>query len=193
MNPTRTAICLAFVAAVSAAGAAQRLAISGAGDPSEFADLESSETFALPLARPGGHWRLTLTLEGTPSNCVEVAFGRDANTNSVLNADEISTTIGWDRGAWFASGGPGLEERFTATPSGGTLTLDICLTAAGAMRSASFSDAGGPLPFAGMPAAPAWLDPRGGDTARLTARGGGSRAEAAEISVFPDGTLIRLK
>ena len=36
-------------------------------------------------------------------------------------------------------------------------------------------------------------DPRRWDTARLTARGGGARAEAAEVRAFPDGTHIILK
>ena len=168
------------------------MSVPGAGTPA-YADLETSETFALPKAVPGNHWRLTLALEGTASNCVEVAFGRDANTNAVLDVEEITATIGWDRGVWFVGGGSGLEERFTATPSGSTLTLDVYLTAANVMRSATFSEGRRPLPFADMPPAPAWLDPRKWDTAQLTARGGGPRAEAAEISVFPDGTLIRLK
>ena len=191
MNPERTAICLALAAAVSAAGAAQRLALPGAGATTSD-DLESSETFALPPASEG-NWRLTLTLEGTPSNRVEIAFGRDANTDTALGADETAAMIGWDRGMWFASGGPGLEELFTAAPSGDTLTLDISISASGAVRLATFSEGGRPLPFPGMAAVPAWLDPRKWDTARLTARGGGARAESAEISVFPDGTLIRLK
>jgi hypothetical protein len=167
------------------------MSVPGAGAPA-YADLETSETFALPRANPG-NWRLTLTLEGTASNCVEVAFGRDADTNAVLGAGEIVATVGWDRGVWFVAGGDGLEQRFTATPSGNTLTLDIYLASAGGVKSAAFGEGRRPLPFAGMPPVPAWLDPRKWDTARLTARGGGARAETAEISVFPDGTLIRLK
>ena len=185
-------ICAAVLAlAAGDAFPAERFDMAGAGEPA-FADLETSATFSLPGAA-AGNWRLALTLEGTPSNCVEIAFGRDADTNGALDADEISAAVGWDRGVWFASGGPGLEERFEAAPSGGALALDIYLTAAGAVKSAAFREGDSPLAFAGMPPVPAWLDPRRWDTARLTARGGGARAEAAEIRVFPDGTHIILK
>ena len=193
MNLTRTVICLTLVAAgaASAAETAERFTLGGADEPT-FADLESSATFSLP---PPGmrNWRLSLTLAGTASNCVEIALGRDANTNTVLDAEEIVAALGWDRGVWFVSGGPGLEERFTATPSGDTLTLDVVFTASGAVKSISFQEDGRPLPFADLPALPVWLDPRRWGTACLTARGGGIRAESASVTLFPDGTLIRLK
>ena len=192
MNLTQMAICLALAAAGAARAAeTTRLRMADAGE-SGFADLESFATFSLPPAG-AGNWRLTLSLEGTPSNCVEVAFGRDADTNAVLDVEEITATVGWDRGVWFVGGGAGLEERFTATPSGGTLTLDIYLTSAGVMRPAAFREGNSPLPFADMPPVPAWLDPRRWGTARLTARGGGARAESAAVTAFPDGTHIIMK
>jgi hypothetical protein len=168
-----------------------RLTAAGLGEP-VFADRETSATFALPQAAEK-NWRLTLSLAGTPSNSVEIAFGRDSNTNAVLDAEETAAAVGWDRGVWFASGGPGLEERFTAAPSGCALTLDVRFAVNGAVKQAAFSEGKSPLPFEGMPAAPAWLDPAGWDTLRLTARGAGVRAEAARVSVFPDGTSVTLK
>ena len=39
--------------------------------------------------------------EGTPTNCLEVAFGRDANTNGVLDVAEIETVYGWRAGRYF--------------------------------------------------------------------------------------------
>ncbi|MBR3820599.1 MAG: hypothetical protein IKJ37_03150, partial [Kiritimatiellae bacterium] len=33
--------------------------------------------------------------EGTPTNNLEVAFGRDSNTNGVLDVQEIDTAYGW--------------------------------------------------------------------------------------------------
>lgn len=178
------------VSASAAAPAAERVRVESLGEP-QFADRETSATFALPAAS-GRNWRLTLSLEGTPSNRVEVAFGRDSNTNGVLDAEETAAAAGWDRGVWAVSGGGGLGERHTAEPSGGALTLDVRLPASGG-ASPSFRDGGGPLSFAGLPAAPAWLDPRLWDTARLTARGAGVRAEDAAVVSFPDGTSVRLK
>lgn len=39
--------------------------------------------------------------EGTPTNCLEVAFGRDTNTNGVLDVAEIETVYGWRAGRYF--------------------------------------------------------------------------------------------
>lgn len=181
----------AVAALPSAAPAAERLAVPGAGEPA-FADGETSSTFALPRA-DGRNWRLTLCLAGTPSNRVEIAFGRDANTNGVLDAEETSASVGWDRGVWAASGGEWLGERYTAAPSGCALTLDVRFSGDGAAESAAFSEGGVPLAFDGLAAAPAWLDPRPWDLARLTARGAGVRAESAEIVSFQDGTSVTIR
>ena len=39
--------------------------------------------------------------EGTPTNNLEVAFGRDSNTNGVLDVQEIDTVYGWRGGRYF--------------------------------------------------------------------------------------------
>ena len=39
--------------------------------------------------------------EGTPTNNLEVAFGRDSNTNGVLDVQEIDTVHGWRGGRYF--------------------------------------------------------------------------------------------
>jgi hypothetical protein len=193
-KPTTTTLSCAAAFALAAASAlpAERLSMGGAGEP-VFADRETSAAFALPEPGENGNWRLTLTLDGTPSNAVELAFGRDSNSNAVLDVEEICASVGWDRGVWFAGGAPALSERFTAAPSGHSLTLDVRIPKSGAAPSAAFSGNGAPIAFAGLPKSPAWLDPRQWDTAVLTARGGGARAEAAEIRVFPGGTTIILK
>ena len=67
----------------------------------EFADTEVSTNvpFAFPQANVK-HVLLSLELAGTPSNNVEVAFGRDANTNGVLEIGETGFELGWDCGRW---------------------------------------------------------------------------------------------
>ena len=67
----------------------------------EFADTEVSTNvpFAFPQANVK-HLLLSLELAGTPSNNVEVALGRDANTNGVLEVGETGFEIGWDCGRW---------------------------------------------------------------------------------------------
>ena len=67
----------------------------------EFADTEVSTNvpFAFPQANVK-HLLLSLELAGTPSNNVQVALGRDANTNGVLEVGETGFEIGWDCGRW---------------------------------------------------------------------------------------------
>ena len=43
---------------------------------------------------------LRLELDATPSNSVEVAFGRDADCDGVLSRFEATMRVGWDCGVW---------------------------------------------------------------------------------------------
>ncbi len=94
--------------------------------------------------------------EGTPTNCLEVAFGRDANTNGALDVAEIETVYGWRAGRYFienvrawerhdapaaANAADGVidihlendpafvPKRFTATCGGGAYVRAVCGTA----------------------------------------------------------------
>ena len=90
---------------VVAVGLAVRIglgAVEVGGLPSwEFADTEVSTNvpFAFPQTN-ARHFLLSLELAGMPSNNVQVAFGRDANTNGVLEIEETGFAIGWDCGRW---------------------------------------------------------------------------------------------
>ena len=42
--------------------------------------------------------RMLFTFEGVPSNCVQVAFGRDADGDGVLSFDETDAVYGWRNG-----------------------------------------------------------------------------------------------
>ena len=64
-------------------------------------DTEVSTNVPLSCAKENArHLLASLELAGTPSNNVEIAFGRDANTNGVLEVGEIGMTVGWDCGQW---------------------------------------------------------------------------------------------
>ncbi|MGN0876141.1 MAG: hypothetical protein ACI4TC_02620, partial [Kiritimatiellia bacterium] len=45
-------------------------------------------------------FNLSLELNAASSNCVEIAFGRDADGNGVLSREEADLQLGWDAGAW---------------------------------------------------------------------------------------------
>lgn len=88
-----------------AAGLAVRIgfgAVEVGGLPAwENADTEVSTNvpFAFPQAF-AKHFLLALELAGTLSNNVQVAFGRDVNTNGVLEVEETGMALGWDCGVW---------------------------------------------------------------------------------------------
>ena len=95
---------------VVAVGLAVRIGLGGVelgGLPAwEFADTEVSTN--VPFAFPpvsARHFLLSLELAGTPSNNVQVAFGRDANTNGVLEIEETGISLGWECGRWRARSG----------------------------------------------------------------------------------------
>lgn len=71
---------------------------------SSFADTEISTNIVLRTL-DGGRGRkvldLSLSIEGTASNCLQVAFGRDLNENGVLEPSETETVYGWRGGRYF--------------------------------------------------------------------------------------------
>lgn len=180
------ALCLALSSL-----AAERLRMSPLGEPA-FADRETSATFALPTLS-GQNWRLTLSLPVTPSNRVDAALGFDADGDGTLGADETATVVGVDRLSWTVLGGDSLEERWTAPATGGTLVMDIRLALTGGVERVTFRDGGGAVTFEGFPQKPPFMNPATWNAVRLTARGGGVRAEAAAIDSFADGIRIILK
>ena len=68
--------------------------------PSEFVDAESSANVPLPTTE-GRHLNLTLAFDPSPSNAVQVAFGRDLNGSETLEPEETELIVGCDCGAWF--------------------------------------------------------------------------------------------
>ena len=88
-------VCAGFLAFATAASAASRpLPTPG---PSEYVDAESSVNVPLPT-NEGRHIRLTLAFEPSPTNAVQVAFGRDANADGDLAPEETAVRVGCDCG-----------------------------------------------------------------------------------------------
>lgn len=68
-----------------------------------YADTEVSTNFAFSAS--SDHTLavcLSFALDNCASNCVQVAFGKDADGNGVLGADEAETLYGWRNGRYFA-------------------------------------------------------------------------------------------
>ena len=69
---------------------------------SEFADTEVATNVVIAV-RDATHpyAEVSLSLVSSPSNCVEVSLGVDANGDGVLDLDEADLTFGYDCGTWF--------------------------------------------------------------------------------------------
>lgn len=69
---------------------------------SPYADTESVTNVTFGAGVPGDNvFAMSLELDASPSNNVEVAFGCDANGNGTLDDSEASFAVGWDCGEWF--------------------------------------------------------------------------------------------
>ena len=92
--------CVAFVLSISAVFAVETtLPIP---PPSEYADTESRIDFAVTnWPGLGRHIKLWLSTVASPSNNVQIAFGRDANADGTLAPHEIQIVAGFDCGSWF--------------------------------------------------------------------------------------------
>ena len=69
---------------------------------SQFADTEVSTNipFAVSFAAMS-RIEFSLSLDASPSNCVEVSIGTDSNADGVLSLDETDQTFGYNCGTWF--------------------------------------------------------------------------------------------
>ena len=69
---------------------------------SPYADTESVTNVTFRTGVPGNNvFALSLELDASASNNVEVAFGYDANSDGTLDDSEAAFTVGWDCGEWF--------------------------------------------------------------------------------------------
>ena len=67
---------------------------------SPFADTEVSTNIPINKADIS-YSDLNFRFDGTPTNNLELAFGTDANTNGVLDAEEVGARFGWRAGRYF--------------------------------------------------------------------------------------------
>lgn len=65
-----------------------------------FADTESVTNAVLPARAMGTARLVRCTVErvASASNCVEVAFGTDADEDGALAGNEVAMRLGWDSG-----------------------------------------------------------------------------------------------
>ena len=188
--------------AALAAGSAGAVTLDVARLPAPaFADREVSGDASLPANRLDDMrtFRLEMTFNSTPSNNVQVAFGRDAlPADGALAAEETDFIVGWDCGEWFLRP-QGLRETHVLTPADApgprTLSMEIRVDAQGEPKSVTFKDGAGVFVFPGLALSPVpeWLKPDLWTCLRVTARGYTGTNETVRAMFLKDGARIILR
>ena len=163
--------------------------------PSAYADTEASTNIAIAVQDASRSFSVSLSLDATASNCVEVAVGADAApANGRLSAAEASLLFGWDCGRWFLDA-PSLTNRVEMLPATADARKDIRLTIGispnDAIREIRLLDGGVPImpsPLGmALPSAASW------DMLRVTTRGCAPPQASLEVRNSPDGTQLIMR
>ena len=129
---------------------------------------------------------VAVDFSGTPSNCVQVAFGRDADGDGDLSPDETGLVLGWRAGRCFVEGratGERFEEPAPADAAPvRSLTLHVETDADCVPRSARASVGAAPLFTSVLAQCPAWLFDGGWDVCKVTRRGVDEPQEFCRVS-----------
>lgn len=172
------------------------LCVAGGLPPWETADTEVSTNCPFSFDSPFvADFRLTMEFDSTPSNNVQIAFGRDSDADGVLSADETGMALAWDCGEWILFGTNALP--FVVSPAVSTnahkvLRWDLHLRRKSPKRLA--------LTENDVPLSPdfetdpePWFYDRTWDTFRLTARGIDDPTESFTVDLNEKGALIFLR
>ena len=69
---------------------------------SEYADTEVSTNIPFEVSfNAMSRMNFSISLEASPTNCVEVSIGADANADGNLSPEEAAYAFGFDCGRWF--------------------------------------------------------------------------------------------
>ena len=184
--------CLVTTAACAALHAAE-VAIPAAPPPA-FADTESVTNAPLGAALARARFlRVELSLDATPSNNVEIVFGKAGDGGNAHASGEEEFSVGWDCGAWFIASP---TNRITSGACEGTarrnLFLEVRVAEDGTPRKWTVTPSGGV--FADLPSSPpSWAFSRDWTAVRLTVRGVDERAESVSVRIGTDPGVIMLR
>ncbi len=163
--------------------------------PPAFADTEASTNIAIAVQDASRSFSVSLSLDASTSNCVEVAVGHDAAlSDGGLSAAEASLLFGWDCGRWFLDA-PGLTNRVEMLPATAdarkTVTLRLGIRPNDSIREIRLLDGDvsvlpNPLGMT-LPSATSW------NMLRVTTRGCVPPQESLEVRSSPDGTQLIMR
>lgn len=167
--------------------------------PPVFTDTEISTNISITAwTEHTKTFGIVLALDATPSNNVQVAFGKDADADAILSDEETRLTLGWDCGAWFISS-DALTNCFTAAPTGSNVqkefSLQLRLGSDGVPRTLELMDGGAPLSFSGFDgeSPPEWLFSTTWALLKVTARGVDAHNDHVSVKFGTDPFILLLK
>ena len=166
--------------------ASQGAAVARLPEPAH-ADTEVSTNVPFNTARSDARgFGVELSFAGTASNCVQVAFGRDADGDGDLSPEETGLALGWRAGSYFiedVAGGRRFSEA-AGGDAGGARSLSLRVSLDGSLRPRSAAATNGcGACFAWISeSVPRWLYGGGWNMAKVTRRG----VDAPEETVAVD-------
>lgn len=184
------ALLLVMVAFVALTAFAARVA-APLPPPSPYADTESVTNVAFNAGVAGDSvFTISLSLDASPSNNVEVAFGCDANGNGTLDDSEAAFAVGWDCGEWFFRD-IAADIAGSCASSCGRRKLDwnLRLDQSLAPKTLRANVGGAVLPF---PMTATMYDPSW-NVARVTVRGFGNAEAVLKFGATKEPLLMRIR
>ena len=184
------AFYLVLLCAVASVAFAARIA-APLPPPSPYADTESVTNVAFNAGVPGDNvFSLSLALDASSSNNVEVAFGYDANGNGTLDDSEASFALGWDCGEWFFRDiAADVADSYVGSCGRKKLDWNLYLDQSLAPKVLRVNAGGAALPFI-MTATmydPSW------NVARVTVRGFGNAEAVLKFGATKEPLVIRIR
>jgi len=160
----------------------------------EYADTEATTNVPFAFGPEGArNFQFELSLAGTPSNNVQLAFGRDADSDGVLSAEETDMSFAWDCGGWRIANcetGDVFASEPATTNYVKSLSWDLLLRR-GRPRRLAVSENGETI-FSELALGP-WLYSPEWDTLRLTVRGVDAPQENVRVGMEISGYMIRMR
>ena len=154
---------------------------------SAFADTEVETNLVFDAGTAlDKKWRLSIELDASTGNCVEVAFGTDADGDGALGTDEGGFSVAWDCGEWILRDRVGSVIR-RAAGGGGSRRMDLTLYLDGNRRARRMASETIPGEAEATFFNPAW------DMARIVRRGVIPANEHVESRVTRDALAVIIR
>lgn len=169
-----------FIAAAEAAGGTVVVAPLSAA---EYADTEVATNVAFNVGRSDTKiFEVRMEFSGTVSNNVQIAFGRDLDSDGDLAPEESDLVLGWRRGRYFVEDVSESRRAFAAsaeTADGRFLTMRVATDEAFRPKTVSFrTESGACFDEVGVPD---YLFSTNWNLAKVTRRGVDATAEWCRI------------